>query len=194
MPRDRSRSPADRDRRRRSREREQNRERRHRRDRSRSPDINKSPRRGRDRRERDVTPVYESRTGLPTGSGASSSFTTNPATSGDNSISTGGTEKGELLWDRERERIKKKEKEKEIAAKMAMPSGSGKKLTDQDLIGKSEEEIEMMRIMGFGSFDTTKNTKVKGNASGAVHVLVKRKYRQYMNRKGGFNRPLDYTL
>ena len=31
-----------------------------------------------------------------------------------------GTERGELLWDRERERIKKKEKEKEIAAKMAV--------------------------------------------------------------------------
>ena len=30
------------------------------------------------------------------------------------------TERGELLWDRERERIKKKEKEKEIAAKMAV--------------------------------------------------------------------------
>jgi len=103
------------------------------------------------------------------------------------------TERGELLWDRERERIKKKEKEKEIAAKMAIPSGAGKKLTDQDLIGKSQDEIDMMRVMGFGSFDTTKNKKVKGNNAGAVHVLVKRKYRQYMNRKGGFNRPLDYV-
>ena len=80
----------------------------------------------------------------------------------------------------------------------------------------------MMRVMGFGSFDTTKNKKVNkylqlmiyqsrikksnqnsslirnvlqvdGNNTGAVHVLVKRKYRQYMNRKGGFNRPLDYV-
>ena len=30
-----------------------------------------------------------------------------------------------------------------------------------------------------------------GDAAGAVHKVVKRKYRQYMNRKGGFNRPLD---
>merc|ERR1711963_982366 len=82
--------------------------------------------------------------------------------------------------------------EKESASKMAIPSGAGKKLTDQDLIGKSQDEIDMMRVMGFGSFDTTKNKKVKGNNAGAVHVLVKRKYRQYMNRKGGFNRPLDY--
>ena len=37
-----------------------------------------------------------------------------------NSSTNMGTERGELLWDRERERIKKKEKEKEIAAKMAV--------------------------------------------------------------------------
>lgn len=52
----------------------------------------------------------------------------------------------------------------------------------------------MMKIMGFGGFDTTKNKKVTDNVHGDVHVLVKRKYRQYMNRKGGFNRPLDAVL
>jgi len=140
-----------------------------------------------------VTPVYDSRTGIPASSGASGSSNYQSSSSHGNSSTNMGTERGELLWDRERERIKKKEKEKEIAAKMAIPSGSGKKLTDQDLIGKSEEEIDMMRVMGFGSFDTTKNKKVDGNNTGAVHVLVKRKYRQYMNRKGGFNRPLDYV-
>ena len=35
--------------------------------------------------------------------------------------------------------------------------------------------------------------KVDGNNVGAVHVIMKRKYRQYMNRKGGFNRPLDFV-
>ena len=45
---------------------------------------------------------------------------------------------------------------------MQIPSGAGKKLTDEDLVGKSQDEIEMMRIMGFGSFDTTKNKKVIG--------------------------------
>ena len=48
-------------------------------------------------------------------------------------------------------------------------------------------------VMGFGNFDTTKNKKIKGNDVGDVNILAKRKYRQYMNRKGGFNRPLDYT-
>merc|ERR1712126_320002 len=103
---------------------------RRRRDRSRSPEHGESPHRGRDRRERDVTPVYDSRTGSahePAASG-SSSYDTNAS----------ATERGELLWDRERERIKKKEKEKEIAAKMAIPSGAGKKLTDH-LIGKSQD-------------------------------------------------------
>lgn len=65
MPRERSRSPVNRERRRRSRERDRDRERRRRRDRSRSPDHNESPQRGRERRERDVTPVYDSRTGTP---------------------------------------------------------------------------------------------------------------------------------
>ena len=30
--------------------------------------------------------------------------------------------------------------------------------------------------------------QVQGNNVGKVHTVVKRKYRQYMNRKGGFNR------
>lgn len=59
--------------------------------------------------------------------------------------------------------------------------------------GKTEEEIEMMKIMGICGFDTTKNKHVEGNAIGSVHHTLQRKYRQYMNRKGGFNRPLDYV-
>lgn len=59
--------------------------------------------------------------------------------------------------------------------------------------GKTEEEIEMMKMMGFGSFDSTKGKKTEGSVNAyAVNVSMKRKYRQYMNRKGGFNRPLDF--
>lgn len=65
--------------------------------------------------------------------------------------------------------------------------------SEADLQGKTPEEQEMMRIMGFCGFDSTKGKKVKGNDVGAVHVILKRKYRQYMNRKGGFNRPLDFV-
>lgn len=52
---------------------------------------------------------------------------------------------------------------------------------------------EMLKAMGFGDFNTTKNKKVKDNVNGSVKINKPRKYRQYMNRKGGFNRPLDYV-
>jgi len=67
------------------------------------------------------------------------------------------------------------------------------KINEADLEGKSPEEVEMLKTMGFCTFDTTKNRKVEGNDVGEVHVILKRKYRQYMNRKGGFNRPLDFV-
>ncbi|KAM8759672.1 U4/U6.U5 small nuclear ribonucleoprotein 27 kDa protein [Acanthopagrus latus] len=66
-------------------------------------------------------------------------------------------------------------------------------ISEEDMQGKTEEEIEMMKLMGFGSFDSTKGRKADGAANAhAVNVTMKRKYRQYMNRKGGFNRPLDF--
>ncbi|KAG8440879.1 hypothetical protein GDO86_006567 [Hymenochirus boettgeri] len=69
----------------------------------------------------------------------------------------------------------------------------GVQITAEDLEGKTDEEIEMMKLMGFGTFDTTKGKKVDGSVNAyAINVSQKRKYRQYMNRKGGFNRPLDF--
>lgn len=50
-------------------------------------------------------------------------------------------------------------------------------LTEKDYEGKSKDEIEMMKLMGFGSFDTTKSKHVPGNNVSAVHVTQKRKYR-----------------
>ncbi|KAI3380651.1 hypothetical protein SNEBB_006275 [Seison nebaliae] len=66
------------------------------------------------------------------------------------------------------------------------------KLNLEDVKGKTDEEIDMMMQMGFASFGTTKN-KCTGNTTNlsGANILQKRKYRQYMNRKGGFNRPLD---
>ena len=46
-----------------------------------------------------------------------------------------------------------------------------------DLEGKTPDEIEMMKVMGFCGFDTTKGKKVDGNNAGEVHVILKRKYR-----------------
>ena len=60
---------------------------------------------------------------------------------------------------------------------------------------EDEERIEMMNLIGFGGFGSTKGKAVADNqisaARGAASKNKGRKYRQYMNRKGGFNRPLD---
>ena len=59
--------------------------------------------------------------------------------------------------------------------------------------GADEDEMEdmMRRSMGFTRFRTTKNTKVPGNNIYGVRKEKKTEYRQYMNRMGGFNRPLS---
>lgn len=65
-------------------------------------------------------------------------------------------------------------------------------LDPKEMEGKSAEEIEMLQVMGFTGFDTTKNKHVDGACNAfAINIQQKRKYRQYMNRKGGFNKPLD---
>ena len=56
-------------------------------------------------------------------------------------------------------------------------------------------EAQMARLMGFGGFGSTKGKEVADNQHGAARGAVKknqnRSYRQYMNRRGGFNRPLE---
>lgn len=64
----------------------------------------------------------------------------------------------------------------------------------------AEQEV-MSQLMGFTSFDTMKSKKPKRSdrneeapatgEEGAVQTKSRRKYRQYMNRRGGFNRPLS---
>lgn len=53
------------------------------------------------------------------------------------------------------------------------------------------EDEAMMAMMGLTGFGTTKGKHVEGNQEGAVDVKKMRTWRQYMNRRGGFNRPLD---
>jgi U4/U6.U5 tri-snRNP-associated protein 3 len=55
-----------------------------------------------------------------------------------------------------------------------------------------DDEQAMKKVMGFISFRSTKNTKVPGNDKNyGVRKEKTIKYRQYMNRSGGFNRPLS---
>lgn len=83
--------------------------------------------------------------------------------------------------------VRQKDDRKEGKEKQAI------QISAEDMQGKTEDEIEMMKMMGFSSFNTSKGKKTDGSVNAyAVNVSMKRKYRQYMNRKGGFNRPLDF--
>jgi len=58
--------------------------------------------------------------------------------------------------------------------------------------GEDDEAAQMAKLMGFSGFDTTQNKHVNdpnANISG-VFKKTKREARQYMNRPGGFNKPL----
>ncbi|KAJ5570196.1 uncharacterized protein N7459_009626 [Penicillium hispanicum] len=75
-------------------------------------------------------------------------------------------------------------------------SGHGRYKEEMDIdfkedAGEDEMEEMMRRSMGFTRFRTTKNTKVPGNDIYGVRKERKTEYRQYMNRTGGFNRPLS---
>ena len=54
-----------------------------------------------------------------------------------------------------------------------------------------DEGAEMRKLMGFGGFASTKGKEVADNHAGAAATRTSREYRQYMNRKAGFNRPLE---
>merc|ERR1712151_913387 len=53
------------------------------------------------------------------------------------------------------------------------------------------EDQMLVKMMGFSAFDSTKNKDHSGSDLSDVKRATKRQYRQYMNRRGGFNRPLD---
>ncbi|KAI9656366.1 MAG: hypothetical protein M1831_004618 [Alyxoria varia] len=76
-----------------------------------------------------------------------------------------------------------------VASGKAQPDGG------DDDVGMTDEDREikaMRKVMGFNNFRSTKNTKVPGNDKlYAVRKESKTEYRQYMNRQGGFNRPLS---
>jgi U4/U6.U5 tri-snRNP-associated protein 3 len=58
--------------------------------------------------------------------------------------------------------------------------------------GMDDETWDMVQTMGFGGFKSTKNTKVPGNDRNyGVRRDKQLQARQYMNRQGGFNRPLS---
>jgi len=80
-----------------------------------------------------------------------------------------------------------------------LDSGPSKRLNlDPDAPDEPNEEGEemdddagMMAMMGMSGFGTTKGKHIDGNQEGGLSVKKQRTWRQYMNRRGGFNRPLD---
>ncbi|KAA8913816.1 hypothetical protein TRICI_003098 [Trichomonascus ciferrii] len=68
----------------------------------------------------------------------------------------------------------------------------GRRPTRDEAAPNGGDEDEMMRqMMGFTSFDTTKEKKVLGKNVGGVAKVKPSGFRQYMNRSGGFNRELS---
>ena len=56
-----------------------------------------------------------------------------------------------------------------------------------------EEEPPLLQLMGLSRFSSTKGKKHVDYGGVETHKTT-RKYRQYMNRPGGFNRPLDPSV
>lgn len=87
------------------------------------------------------------------------------------------------------EKIKQKEEEAK-----PKPQEVIIQVNEEELEGLDQEE-QMRKLMGIEGFGTTKGKEVKDNKNSAARgVAAKnkaRKYRQYMNRKNGFNRPLE---
>mmetsp|Transcript_11746 Transcript_11746/g.30180 ORF Transcript_11746/g.30180 Transcript_11746/m.30180 type:complete len:198 (+) Transcript_11746:41-634(+) len=80
----------------------------------------------------------------------------------------------------------------EIAATLAMAKETSKDGGPAlEVTAEEDEEDAMMKMMGFSTLASTKGKKVEGNLDPTLNVnKKKRRYRQYMNRKGGFNRLL----
>ena len=56
-----------------------------------------------------------------------------------------------------------------------------------------DEDEEMMQLLGFSGFGSSKGKHIADNdkaAAGAANITKQRKYRQYMNRREGFNTAL----
>ncbi|WWC73667.1 uncharacterized protein I206_107639 [Kwoniella pini CBS 10737] len=61
----------------------------------------------------------------------------------------------------------------------------------EDEIDPDDPEAQMAAMMGFGGFGTSKGQGKEDNIDVVAKVNKQRTWRQYMNRRGGFNRPLD---
>eukprot|EP00931_Biecheleriopsis_adriatica_P009672 TRINITY_DN110741_c0_g1_i1.p1 TRINITY_DN110741_c0_g1~~TRINITY_DN110741_c0_g1_i1.p1 ORF type:complete len:162 (+),score=31.27 TRINITY_DN110741_c0_g1_i1:60-488(+) len=106
---------------------------------------------------------------------------------------------------RSRSRGRSKERRKDRSPERKPAPKRGKSDSDSD--SKSSDDEEEMKefllstdmpedqmlskMMGFSAFDSSKGKDHGSSDLSDVKRATKRQYRQYMNRRGGFNRPLD---
>ncbi|CAG8510403.1 13035_t:CDS:10 [Ambispora gerdemannii] len=106
----------------------------------------------------------------------------------DRALSPRSSERRDPKYDRERKSKADSPSRKE---EVTTPSeGSSNNLLG-DIDPDENPEQALMALMGMTGFSSTKGKKVTGNETSAVNIKKQRQYRQYMNRRGGFNRPLD---
>ena len=95
---------------------------------------------------------------------------------------------------KEKKEAKKAAKEAEAAAAAAAAAAvAAAEPVDEEA---AAVEAEMMKLMGFSGFNSTQGQHVEdpnANVSGFKKKTTRRA-RQYMNRPGGFNRPLPDEL
>jgi U4/U6.U5 tri-snRNP-associated protein 3 len=65
---------------------------------------------------------------------------------------------------------------------------NGHRAADED---EDSGDALLRKMMGFSTFKTTQNKKIPGNNVYGIRKEKTAQYRQYMNRTGGFNRPLS---
>ncbi|CAG8443643.1 6193_t:CDS:2, partial [Acaulospora morrowiae] len=89
-------------------------------------------------------------------------------------------------YDRER-RINKSRSRSPRKDDVSKASGEPSNNVPDDMNLDDDPEQAMMKLMGLTGFGSTKGKKVQGNDFAAVSIKKQRQYRQYMNRRGGFN-------
>eukprot|EP00434_Breviolum_minutum_P005396 symbB.v1.2.004758.t1/scaffold242.1/size254583/5 len=105
---------------------------------------------------------------------------------------------------RSRGRSKERRKERSAERKAAPKRGRSESEDSESKSSDDEEEMKefllstdmpedqmLSKMMGFSAFDSSKGRDHSTSDLSDVKRATKRQYRQYMNRRGGFNRPLD---
>lgn len=84
------------------------------------------------------------------------------------------------------QKLSRAEKKPDLMQVDSERNGTGDTRNDED-----SEDALLRKMMGFSTFKTTQNKKIPGNNVSGVRKEKSTQYRQYMNRTGGFNRPLS---